>query len=102
MVICNRVSGKCSSMGCFNAYNNKEATFERYKDQDVRLEAYAACARCVEEKEEKILSIAERFKEKGVEIVHFGICAVNCKEDLHEDTAKMFTDLGIEVVERTH
>lgn len=102
ILICNKTSGKCSSMGCFRAYNNKEKAFEKYLDEDVELAAFFSCARCFEEKEEKIYSIAQRLKDNGIETVHFGACAINCKADRYEENRKIFEDLGIEVIEGTH
>ena len=100
--ICERVNGRCSSMGCFRAYNNKEKHFERYKDIETELLAYFSCSICSTGSKENITKIAGRLKESGTEVVHLGACAVKCKADKLEEIKEVFTSLGINIVEGTH
>ena len=100
--ICERVNGRCSSMGCFRAYNNKEKHFERYKDMETELIAYFSCSICSTDSKENITKIADKLKESRAEVVHLGACAVKCKADKLEEIKEVFTSLGLTVVEGTH
>ncbi len=64
--------------------------------------AFFNCKLCFEDGEEKLEKIASRLKDNEVDRLHLGNCAVKCKEDRLDDIKKVFTDLGIDLVERTH
>lgn len=100
--MCGKTSGKCSTMGCFRAYNNKDKHFQAYKDIDTELIAFFNCNLCFEDGEEKLSNIARRLKDNEVEKLHLGACSVKCKADNLEEIKKTFTDLGIDVIEGTH
>ena len=51
--ICGKTSGRCSSVGCFKAYNNKDKHFTAYKDIETELLAFFSCNLCFEDGEEK-------------------------------------------------
>lgn len=100
--ICERLNGRCSSMGCFRAYNNKDKHFERYKDIETELIAYFSCSICSTDSKDNITKIADKLKESGAEVVHLGACAVKCKADKLEEIKEVFTSIGMAVVEGTH
>ncbi|HLR20991.1 MAG TPA: CGGC domain-containing protein [Tissierellaceae bacterium] len=100
--MCGKTSGKCSSMGCFRAYNNKDKHFTVYKDIETELMAFFSCNLCFENGEEKLNNIANRLKKNRVDKLHLGACALKCKEDRLKEIKKVFIDLGIDVVEGTH
>ncbi|NLI66429.1 MAG: CGGC domain-containing protein, partial [Tissierellia bacterium] len=50
--VCEKINGRCSSMGCFKAYNKKDKHFERYQDTDVDLQAFFSCNICSTESKE--------------------------------------------------
>lgn len=100
--ICKKVNGKCSTMGCFRAYNNKDKHFSQYKDTDTILMGFFTCDICTKNSKENITKISERLKSEGVEKVHLGACAVKCKADILEDIKKVFISIGIDVIEGTH
>lgn len=100
--MCGKTSRKCSTMGCFRAYNNKDKHFEVYKDIETELISFFNCHLCFEDGEENLLKIAKRLKDNNLEKLHLGACAVKCKENNLEEIKKIFIDLGIEVIEGTH
>lgn len=102
IAMCGKTAGRCSTMGCFKAYNNKDKYFSVYKDIDTELLAFFNCNMCFENGEEKLKKIANRLVNNEVEKLHLGVCAVKCKEDNLEEIKKVFTDLAIDVIEGTH
>lgn len=100
--ICGKTSEICSSMGCFKAYNNSEKHFEVYRNIDTELLAFFSCHLCFEDGREKLEKIATRLQENKVENVHFGKCAVKCKDENFQEIKKIFTDLNLQVIEGTH
>lgn len=99
---CERVIGKCSSMGCFRAYNNKSKHFERYKDEEVELAAFFYCDICSSRNEENLEKIAQRLKDKGVSQVHIGACALKCPAGKLEQIKEIFWSKDLEIIEGTH
>lgn len=100
--MCGKTSGKCSTMGCFRAYNNKDKHFTVYKDVDTELISFFSCKMCFEDAEEKLENIAQRLYDNKVDKLHLGVCAVKCKADNFKEIKQVFTDLGIDIVEGTH
>ena len=100
--MCGQTSGRCSTMGCFRAYNNKDKHFTAYKDIDTELVSFFNCNMCFENGEKKLEKIAKRLQDNEVEKLHLGVCSVKCKEDNLKAIKKIFTDLGIDVIEGTH
>ncbi|MDR7870494.1 MAG: CGGC domain-containing protein [Tissierellaceae bacterium] len=100
--VCEKINGRCSSMGCFKAYNNKDKHFLRYKDTDTELQAFFSCNICSSDSKENITTIATRLKDAGVEIIHLGACAVKCKADKLSEIIEVFTSMDMDVVEGTH
>lgn len=100
--MCGKTSGRCSTVGCFRAYNNKDKHFSAYKDIETELFSFFNCNLCFEDGEEKLLKIANKLKDNDVEKLHLGMCSVKCKEDNLKEIKQIFTDLGIDVIEGTH
>lgn len=100
--ICEKINGRCSSMGCFKAYNKKDKHFSTYKGKDVELQAFFSCNICSSGSEEDITTLAERLKKAGVEVVHLGACAVKCKADKLPEIKDVFTSIDMDLVEGTH
>lgn len=100
--MCGKTSGRCSTMGCFRAYNNKEKHFEVYKDIDTELLSFFSCNMCFENGKEKLKKIATKLKDNEIDKLHLGVCAIRCKEDNLEEIKKVFKDLDIDVIEGTH
>ena len=44
--ICEKINGKCSTMGCFRTYNNKEKHFSQYKNIETELISLFSCNIC--------------------------------------------------------
>lgn len=100
--MCGKTSGRCSTMGCFRAYNNKDKHFSIYKDIDTELWSFFSCNLCFENGQEKLEKIAMRLKDNEINRLHISTCASKCKEGKLEEIKKVFTDLGIEIIEGTH
>lgn len=100
--MCGKTSGRCSTVGCFKAYNNKDKHFTAYKDIETELLSLFSCNMCFEDGEEKLTKIANKLKDNGVEKLHLGVCAVRCKEDNLEKIKRVFEDLEIDIIEGTH
>ncbi|WMM24614.1 CGGC domain-containing protein [Tissierella sp. MB52-C2] len=100
--ICEKINGKCSTMGCFRTYNNKEKHFSQYKDIETELISLFSCNICSMDSKENIITIAERLKNSEVDRVHLGTCAVKCKADRKDEIKEIFESMNIEVVEGTH
>ena len=100
--ICGKTSGRCSSVGCFKAYNNKNKHFTAYKDIETELLAFFSCNLCFEDGEEKLTKIVNKLKNNGVEKLHLGVCAVKCKEDKLEEIKGVINNVNIDVIEGTH
>jgi predicted metal-binding protein len=100
--MCGKTSGRCSTMGCFKAYNNKDKHFTAYKGINTELMSFFSCNMCFEDGELKLKKIAKKLQNNEVDKLHLGACAVKCKEDKLEEIKKVFTDLGIDVIEGTH
>ena len=100
--MCGKTSGRCSTVGCFKAYNNKDKHFTAYKDIETELLSLFSCNMCFEDGEEKLTRIANKLKDNGVEKLHLGVCAVRCKEGNSEEIKRVFEDLEIDIVEGTH
>lgn len=100
--ICNKVSGRCSSMGCFRAYNNKDKHFSEYKDIETELIAYFSCNLCEIDSSENLEKISKKLKDEGIDRLHLGHCLVNCKSERYEEIKEIFLSKDIEIVEGTH
>lgn len=100
--ICKKLNGRCSSVGCFRAYNNKDKYFVEYKDIDTELIAFFSCDICEFDSTERLEKIANKLKLEGVDKVHLGHCAVKCKADKSEEIKGIFKSLDIDIVEGTH
>ncbi|MGN9164207.1 CGGC domain-containing protein [Tissierellaceae bacterium HCP3S3_D8] len=98
--ICENTRGKCSTMGCFKAYNNRDKHFSEYKDTNIELISFFSCNICSSESKEGLIAIAERLKNAEVCRVHLGACAVKCKANRLEEIKEIFRD--IDIVEGTH
>ena len=100
--MCGKISGKCSTMGCFKAYNNKDKHFTVYKDIETELISFFNCNMCFEDGVEKLKNIAEKLRDNEVDKLHLGACSVKCKAGNLKEIKEVFTDLNIDIVEGTH
>lgn len=102
--ICGKTSGRCSSIGCFRAFNNLDKNFAIYKEENIEAELFAffSCNLCFEGREEKLEEIGKRLKDNNIERVHIGKCAINCKENRYQEIRDTFKKLDIEIIEGTH
>ena len=100
--VCERINGICTTMGCFNAYNQRTKYFEVYGEMPLELAAFFTCNKCTKGDYQDVEMIANNLLEAGVEIVHLGICVKKCEIDEMDRIKEIFESKGLKVVEGTH
>lgn len=100
--ICEKVNGICTTMGCFNALNNRRKSFSIYEKVDLELMSFFTCEVCSNNSDNSLINIAEKLEQAGVQKVHFGVCIVKCKAQRTEKIKDIFEKYNVEVVEGTH
>lgn len=103
---CVMANERCTSSGCFKAFNNKEAAFERYAEEGAELMAFVRCNDCGHDwdNDENLAKKIDRLKDIGVEVVHFGACTIHNGKECRFITrlGEKFNEMGIETVRGTH
>jgi predicted metal-binding protein len=103
---CEMANATCTGSGCFKAFNNKEAFFERYADEGAELISFARCNGCGHDwdNDEGLAKKIDRLKNMGAEVVHFGACTIHDGKECSFITrlGEKFESMGIEVVHGTH
>lgn len=76
ILTCLKWSAPCSSINCFQAFNNKEGGFAIYKNQEVQLAAFCRCNGCELPyyDDPDMLSKLNRLIKEQVDTVHLGLC----------------------------
>lgn len=62
--ICGKTSGRCSSMGCFKAYNSIDKHFAIYKEEGIETEllSFFSCNLCFEKRQDEENNGEEKLK----------------------------------------
>ena len=76
IIRCDSHSTDCAGFHCFPAMQNKTGQFQRY--EDIELMGFDTCGGCDRGKSDRVLSKAERLKDKGAEVIHIGNCMGRC------------------------
>jgi predicted metal-binding protein len=99
IIRCDTHSADCAGFHCFPALRDKTGQFERYDAVD--LVGFDTCGGCDRGKSDRILSKAERLKDKGADVIHIGNCMSRCpvNELYVKDIAEK---VHIDVVRGTH
>jgi predicted metal-binding protein len=100
IIRCQEHSEKCAGYFCFPAVRDRSGKFAAY--ESVELVGFDTCGGCGRGKSDKIVARAQRLKDKGAEVIHFGSCLVMpCpfKEMYLKDVAEK---VSIPVVAGTH
>jgi predicted metal-binding protein len=71
--VCGNVSEKCTANGCLRAFNEKEDSFNNYKESDYKLVSFNNCNGCDNPMESLLIKI-EKFKKAGVDTIHLSSC----------------------------
>lgn len=100
IIRCEVQTRTCAGWGCFSAIRNKTGQFKRY--DEVELIGFDTCGGCERGSPDKIVSRAQRLKEKGAEVVHFSSCVVG--ECPFEETFAQAIEgkAGIPIIRGTH
>ena len=102
VVRCDIVSETCPGVGCFKAFNEREASFEPY-DSGTEMIAFFTCGGC---SGRRIYRLVNTLKKHGLDAVHLSSCML--MEDTYpkcpnlDSIRKTLQDAGIKVVEGTH
>ncbi len=96
----------CSSIGCFNALNNRKATFERYKDDEIEVVAFFSVDDLNDnfENDEDFIKKVDRLIEIKPDIVHVAVCLM---KKMNTNSSVKYTldkvkNANIEIVVGTH
>ncbi|MFC1921271.1 CGGC domain-containing protein [Chloroflexota bacterium] len=102
IIRCQEHSNDCAGFSCFPAMREKSGEFEKYKDKEIELVGFDTCGGCGRNKADKIISKAQRLKEKGAEVIHLGNCMVGAcpSKDMYKEALEK--EVGLPFVENTH
>lgn len=107
MLNCLHANTVCTGASCFQAFYEKRASFHKYENEEIQLDAFMKCNGCDKDPQldagmqEKI----QRLKKIGTQIVHVGVCTK--RKDGKEcptitTIATMLEEQGIQIVRGTH
>lgn len=101
ILTCNKMTYKCSGIGCFDAFNNRTKAFERYGDEDIVLRTFFHCNGCDKDFAEENHYKLEQLKKRNVTIIHMALCIdVECYR--YNEIKQHIISKGFQVVEGTH
>lgn len=96
----------CSSAGCFKALNNRTASFERYKDEEIEVVAFFNVddTNLDFEEDEKFYKKINRLIEAKPDVIHIAVCLIKKSESNSavKESIEAFEKAGIEIVVGTH
>ena len=100
IINCFKSSHKCTGSGCFKAFYNKDAAFEIYTDEEIRMMSFTHCNGCSENSVENVVEIGKKMKGRGVDVIHLSSCVRSkCP---HLENFKRALSKELPVVEYTH
>ncbi|MBE6013305.1 MAG: CGGC domain-containing protein [Lachnospiraceae bacterium] len=106
MLTCLNSTAVCSSGGCFRAFNNRDKTFEIYKNEDVELCAFFHCngCDCDYENDEAFNKKLDRIISMNLDAVHKGVCTFpKGKEcEVIKKISERLEKSGIKIIQGTH
>ncbi len=73
IINCYDVSTRCSSSGCFKAFNERKGSFKDY-EENTQLISYVHCNGCSEKSVQQVLLRAQAMKNVGVSVIHLATC----------------------------
>jgi predicted metal-binding protein len=100
IIRCDSYSENCAGFNCFPALRNKTGQFKNY--DEVELVGFDTCSGCDRGKSEKIVSKAQRLKEKGAEVIHLGNCLVDTCPFGEQYAQAIEENVKIDVIQKTH
>lgn len=103
IIRCNIVSEACPGYACVNSFNNKTAYFKEY-DETADLIAVFTCGGC---SGRRVSRLCESIKKHGATTVHLSSCMCKGKDGEYkcphiDSIKKRISEVGLEIVERTH
>ncbi|WBW99090.1 CGGC domain-containing protein [Oceanirhabdus sp. W0125-5] len=98
--VCGEVSKKCTANGCLRTFNEKEDSFNIYKESGCQLVAFNNCNGCDEEPVASLKEKIKKLKKAGVEVVHLSTC-IRGRCEYYEEFAKVFSR-HFDVIGYTH
>ena len=100
IIRCEAYSENCAGFGCFPAVRNKTGHFKEY--DDVELIGFDTCGGCGRGNPDKIVSRAQRMKDRGAEVIHLGGCMIGACPSLDTYVQSVRDQAQIDVVLGTH
>ena len=100
IIRCNAHSENCAGFHCFPAINKKTGQFQQY--DAIELVGFDTCGGCGQGKSAKIVSKAQRLKDKGAEVIHIGNCIIGMCPTAELYLKDIKEKVNIDVVKGTH
>ena len=99
IITCYNESKQYPGINCFNAFNNRTASFKDYDSESVVL-GFVHCNGCSKDSAELVLQRAKKMKETGVDVIHLSTCMKKMCPRYKEHLNALSNDF--EVAEYTH
>lgn len=100
VIRCDAHSENCPGTGCFAAMRDRAGKFAVH--EEVEIVGFDTCGGCGRGKPDKILSRAQRLKDKGAEAIHLGNCLVGACPSKEIYVQALKDQVEVEVIEGTH
>ena len=100
IIRCDEHSSACAGYNCFPALRDKSGLFQSYAS--VELVGFDTCGGCPRNNSDRIVARAQRLKDKGAEVIHFGNCMVSVCPWKDFYVKAVSEKVQIPVVEKTH
>lgn len=113
ILTCLKANDVCTGASCLEAFFKKEAFFNQYKKEDIKLVAFWTCNGCEEvllNNQEGLNEKLERILSMKTEIVHIGVCTKikdeHSKKEILcpkvEEIIRYLKDNNIKIIFGTH
>jgi predicted metal-binding protein len=100
IIRCNVQSESCAGFHCLPAFSKKTGPFQQY--DTIELVGFDTCGGCGQGKSAKIVSKAQRLKDKGAEVIHIGNCIIKSCPYMELYVKDIKENVNIDVVRGTH
>ena len=100
IIRCEAQSQNCAGFNCFPAMRNRMGRFESY--EEVELVGFDTCGGCERDRTDRIVSRAQRLKDKGAEAIHLASCVIGACPFEEAFSQAIQQKTGVPVVRGTH
>ncbi len=106
VLTCLKATQVCSGAACFDAINDRRATFEEYVDEEVKVVAFFHCNGCKADydNDEQYIEKIERVCSQEPDAIHIGKCTFYQRDlcPVIDNMINYFKSKGIKIVIGTH